>query len=120
MATRDDTFRTRRRLLKSAGGLIAAAAPSLSASATQAAPLSASATPAQTASPAAARAGDVTARLARYMVEARDRALPADAAREARHRILDTVAAIVSGSHLPPGEAAIRFIQTQGGKEEAS
>lgn len=62
----------------------------------------------------------MTARLARYMVEARDRALPADTTREARHRILDTLGAIVSGSHLEPGEAAIRYIQSQGGREEAS
>ena len=62
----------------------------------------------------------MTARLARYMVEARDRALPADTTREARHRILDTLGAIVSGSHLAPGEAAIRYVQSQGGKEEAS
>jgi 2-methylcitrate dehydratase PrpD len=110
MARKDDGRVTRRRLLKGAGGLIAAVGtPSPSASASQA----------QTA-PQPGRPTDVTARLARYMVEAGDRALPAEAAREARHRILDTVAAIVSGSHLPPGEAAIRFIQTQGGKEEAS
>ena len=110
MASKDDGGVTRRRLLKGAGGLIAAATPALSAAARQP----------QVPPSASGRAGDVTARLARYMVEARDRELPADAAREARHRILDTVAAIVSGSHLPPGEAAIRFVQTQGGKEEAS
>jgi 2-methylcitrate dehydratase PrpD len=120
MAAKDQRRVTRRRLLKGAGGLIAAAAPSLSASATQAHPLSASATQAQTLPSAPGRTGDVTARLARYMVSARDRALPADAAREAKHRVLDTLAAIISGSHLPPGEAAIRFIQTQGGREEAS
>jgi 2-methylcitrate dehydratase PrpD len=113
MAANEDGRVTRRRLLKGAGGLIAAAAtnpPSLSASARQA----------ETASPAPGRAGDVTARLARYMVEARDRALPADVTREAKHRILDTIGAMISGSHLTPGEAAIRYVQTQGGKEEAS
>jgi 2-methylcitrate dehydratase PrpD len=64
--------------------------------------------------------GDVTGRLARYMVEARERALPPDVARDARHRILDTLAAMVSGSHLKPGEMAIRYVRTQGGVEEAS
>jgi 2-methylcitrate dehydratase PrpD len=54
------------------------------------------------------------------MVEARDRALPADVTREAKHRILDTIGAMISGSHLTPGEAAIRYVQTQGGREEAS
>ena len=62
----------------------------------------------------------MTTRLASYMVEARDRNLPADALREAKHRILDTLGAIVSGSHLTPGEAAIRYVQTQGGTAEAS
>ena len=113
MSAREDGRVTRRRLLKGAGGLIAAAAtnpPTISASASQA----------QTPPAAAARAGDVTARLARYMVEARDRALPADVTREAKHRVLDTIGAMISGSHLTPGEAAIRYVQTQGGKEEAS
>lgn len=96
---------TRRRLLQGAGGLIAAAAaPSPPASARQ----------------ASAGGGTVTARLARYMVEARDRTLPADVTREAKHRMLDTLAAIVSGSHLSPGEAAVRYVRSQGGTPEAS
>ena len=95
---------TRRRLLQGAGGLIAVAATNAGVAAGGQAPAS----------------GTITARLARYMVEARDRALPADALREAKHRILDTVGAIVSGSHLAPGEAAIRYVQAQGGREEAS
>jgi 2-methylcitrate dehydratase PrpD len=65
-------------------------------------------------------AADVTGRLARYMVEARERNLPPDVAREAKHRILDTLAAIVSGAHLKPGEMAIRYARTQGGVAEAS
>ena len=65
-------------------------------------------------------AGDVTGRLARYMVEARDRRLPPEVAREARHRILDTLAAMVSGSHMKPGEMAIRYARSQGGVEEAT
>ena len=65
-------------------------------------------------------ASDVTGRLARYMVEARDRRLPPEVAREARHRILDTLAAMVSGSHMKPGEMAIRYARSQGGVEEAT
>jgi 2-methylcitrate dehydratase PrpD len=41
-------------------------------------------------------------------------------AREAKHRILDTLAAIVSGSHLKPGEMAIRYARAQGGAAEAT
>jgi 2-methylcitrate dehydratase PrpD len=52
---------------------------------------------------------DITSRLARYMVEARSRNLPTEVAREAKHRILDTLAAMVSGARLKPGEMAIRY-----------
>ena len=65
-------------------------------------------------------AADITGRLASYMAEARNRRLPTDVAREARHRILDTLAAIVSGAHLKPGEMAIRYARAQGGVAEAT
>jgi 2-methylcitrate dehydratase PrpD len=113
MDTRDDALLTRRRLLQGASGLIAAAA---APARLHAAPPPPSAAAGQ----AGAGAGTVTARLARYMVEARDRSLPADVVREAKHRMLDTLAAIVSGSHLLPGEAAIRYVRSQGGTPEAS
>jgi 2-methylcitrate dehydratase PrpD len=54
------------------------------------------------------------------MVEARSRNLPADVAREAKHRILDTLAAMVSGARLKPGEMAIRYARAQGGVAEAT
>jgi 2-methylcitrate dehydratase PrpD len=63
---------------------------------------------------------DITGRLARYMVEARSRKLPPEVALQTRHRILDTLAAIVSGAHMKPGEMAIRYARAQGGVEEAS
>jgi 2-methylcitrate dehydratase PrpD len=107
---RKDRGVTRRLLLRGAGGLIAAAAVP---------PRLASAGAARQGTPAPG-SGDITTRLARYMVEARDRSLPTDVLREAKHRILDTVAAIVSGSHLLPGEAAIRYVRSQGGTPEAS
>ena len=65
-------------------------------------------------------ATDITGPLARYMVEARQRALPPQVAQEGKHRILDTLAAMVSGAHLKPGEMAIRFARAQGGTAEAS
>jgi 2-methylcitrate dehydratase PrpD len=63
---------------------------------------------------------DITGQLARYMAGASDLRLPPDVAREAKHRILDTLAAMVSGSHLPPGEMAIAFARAQGGTAEAT
>src|SRR5918999_6134901 len=66
------------------------------------------------------RAADITGRLAKYMVEARERKLAPEVAREARHRILDSLAAMVSGSHMKPGEMAIKYARTQGGTAEAT
>jgi 2-methylcitrate dehydratase PrpD len=54
------------------------------------------------------------------MAEARERSLAPHVAREARHRILDTLAAMVSGAHLKPGEMAIRYARGQGGVAEAT
>ena len=63
---------------------------------------------------------DITGRLAGYMVGARDQDLAPHVAQEAKHRILDTLAAMVSGSHLQAGEMAIRFARAQGGTAEAT
>jgi 2-methylcitrate dehydratase PrpD len=65
-------------------------------------------------------ANDLTGRLAAYMVASRDHALPERVMLDAKQRILDTVVAMVSGSALPPGIIATRFIRTQGGVPEAS
>jgi 2-methylcitrate dehydratase PrpD len=65
-------------------------------------------------------ATDVTGRLASYMATARDRPLPDAVLLDAKHRILDTIAAMVSGSALPPGVAATRFIRSQAGAPESS
>jgi 2-methylcitrate dehydratase PrpD len=63
---------------------------------------------------------DVTGQLARYMTQARDLHHAPHVAQEAKHRILDTLAAMVSGSHLQAGEMAIRFTRAQGGVAEAT
>jgi 2-methylcitrate dehydratase PrpD len=110
--TQQPTF-TRRGLLQGTGGLIAAALLPP--------PTSAAGTPRQATSPSrAAAATEITGQLARYMVEARDRNLPPMVARECKHRILDTLAAMVSGARLKPGEMAIRYVRAQGGVPEAS
>jgi 2-methylcitrate dehydratase PrpD len=63
---------------------------------------------------------DITGQLARYMAQARDLRLAPNVAQEGKHRILDTIAAMVSGSHLQAGEMAIAFARAQGGVAEAS
>ena len=60
------------------------------------------------------------ATLSSYMAAAKDRALPADIAEKAKHHILDTVAAMVSGSDLPPGHAALALARAQAGRPVAT
>ncbi len=59
--------------------------------------------------------GPMTAELAKYMSEAGNRALPDKAVEETKNHILDTLAAAISGSELPPGREALRFAQAAGG-----
>lgn len=73
-----------------------------------------------TAGSADAALRDLTGELARYMAAARTTALPPQIVVAAQQRILDTIAAIVSGSALPPGIAALRFISGEGGTAQAS
>src|SRR5262249_34233357 len=58
--------------------------------------------------------------LSTYMSQARERALPADVVEKAKWHILDTFAAIVSGSELSPGRAALKFVRDYGGKAGAT
>jgi 2-methylcitrate dehydratase PrpD len=61
-----------------------------------------------------------TRELAAYIAGARKRRLPAEVAERARHHILDTLAAMVSGSRLAPGLAAIGYVKGLGGTRQAS
>jgi 2-methylcitrate dehydratase PrpD len=58
-------------------------------------------------------------RLATYIAQAQKRRLPPAAAEKTKHHVLDTIAAMVSGSRLLPGRKAIAFIRTRGGVKEA-
>lgn len=58
--------------------------------------------------------------LSNYMAAARTRELPDAVAEQAKHHILDTLAAMVSGSELPPGRAAIQFARAYGGEKIAT
>jgi 2-methylcitrate dehydratase PrpD len=62
----------------------------------------------------------VMEKLSSYMAEARNRALPDAALQETKHHILDTIAAMVSGSELPPGRMAIQFARSYGGEKVAT
>ena len=60
------------------------------------------------------------ARLSSYMSDARNLALPDEVTEKAKHHILDTFAAMVSGSELLPGQAALKFARSYGGEKVAT
>ena len=63
--------------------------------------------------------GTIIDALSRYMVEARTAVLPEEVALKAKHHILDTIAAMVSGTTLEPGKLAIKYAEMVGGTPEA-
>ena len=62
----------------------------------------------------------VMATLSGYMAAAKDRALPPAVVEKAKHHILDTFAAMISGSELPPGHAALALARAQAGRPVAT
>lgn len=62
----------------------------------------------------------VIAELAAYMAAARRRALPAAVSEKTKHHILDTLAAMVSGTRLLPGRKAVQYARSRGGVPEAT
>ena len=92
---------SRRRLLQHAGGAFAAAALPVRA---------------QT----VAAVGPIMAKLSSYMSEAANRELPAPVLEKTKQVILDTFAAMISGSQLPPGHFAIQFARAYGGARIAT
>src|SRR3984893_18340430 len=64
--------------------------------------------------------GPVMRSLSEYMAAAAGRPLPAEVAEQAKHHMLDSLASMISGSELPPGQAALRSLRAHGGKGPAS
>jgi len=62
----------------------------------------------------------VMVRLSSYMSDARDRALPDDVVEKTKHHVLDTIAAMISGSQLLAGQFALRFARAQRGEAVAT
>jgi 2-methylcitrate dehydratase PrpD len=58
--------------------------------------------------------------LAAYIACALRRPLPKPVVEKTKHHVLDTIAAMVSGSKLLPGRAAISYVKTLGGAKEAT
>lgn len=61
-----------------------------------------------------------TRRLSAYIAQALDRPLPEDVAAKATQHILDTIAAMISGTQLRPGRLAIAYATGLGGSPQCS
>jgi len=61
----------------------------------------------------------VMQKVSAYIAAAPRKALPAKVLEKTKHHVLDTLAAMVSGSRLLPGRKAISYAKTLGGKAEA-
>ena len=74
--------------------------------------------------PCAARAAEAASApmlaLSAYMAAAGEAALPAVTVEKAKHHILDTFGAMISGTELAPGKAAIAFARRYGGEKIAT
>ena len=57
--------------------------------------------------------------LSEYIAQAGKRKLPAEVVEKTKHHVLDTIAAMVSGSRLVPGRKGISYVKTLGGTKEA-
>lgn len=62
----------------------------------------------------------VMMKLSTYMAAAKDSALPDEVTEKAKQHVLDTFAAMVSGSGLAPGKAALKFARMYGGGDVAT
>ncbi len=67
----------------------------------------------------AGKISPIMRRLSAYIARAPRRPLPEAVTERAKHHLLDTLAAMVSGSRLLPGRRAIAFAAAQGGVPEA-
>jgi 2-methylcitrate dehydratase PrpD len=66
------------------------------------------------------RVSEIMQQLSTYMAAAATRALPEEVSEKAKQHILDTFAAMISGSVLVPGRAALEFARSYGGKSVAT
>src|SRR6476660_829429 len=67
----------------------------------------------------ASQISPVMRRLSGHIAKALLRPLPPAVVEKTKHHILDTIAAMVSGSRLAPGKKAIGYVKTLGGIKEA-
>jgi 2-methylcitrate dehydratase PrpD len=114
----DETVHTRRWLINASGAAMMSHAIPVAAASAQPAAAPASSAPADAAGDSTPISPAATA-LADYVAKALDRELPADVVASTKLHVLDTLAAIVSGSRLKPGDLAARYVDSLGGKPQA-
>jgi 2-methylcitrate dehydratase PrpD len=68
----------------------------------------------------AAEVSPLMREVATYMSRALRKPLPKEVLEKTKHHVLDTLAAMVSGSRLLPGEKAISYVKSLGGNQEST
>src|ERR1700692_3069933 len=66
------------------------------------------------------KVSEIMQQLSAHMATAATRPLPEEVSEKAKQHILDTFAAMISGSGLVPGRAALEFARAYGGKQVAT
>src|SRR5882757_3618191 len=115
-AMSDEADHTRRWLINASGAAILSSAIPLTASHAQTA---ATQVPSAATDAAADSISHTTSALADYVAKTLDRELPAEVVARTKLHVLDTLAAIVSGSRLKAGDFAARYVDSLGGKPQA-
>src|SRR5262245_58058409 len=110
----DEADHTRRWLINASGAAILSGAMPIAQAVAQ---------PAGAAQPPASRVDDTisaaTITLADHVVKTLDRELPPEVVARTKLHVLDTLAAMLSGSRLKPGQLAARYVDSLGGKPQA-
>jgi 2-methylcitrate dehydratase PrpD len=114
---RDEADHTRRWLINASGAAILSSAIPGAASYAQTAAVPAPAAAAD--GPQEPAISSATSAFADYVAKALDRELPAEVVARTKLHVLDTLAAMVSGSRLKAGDLAARYVDSLGGRPQA-
>jgi len=115
----EEADHTRRWLINAGGAaILSGAIPAAHAQTAPAAGAPAAGAPTDTAGDSTS-ISPATATLADYVAKTLDRELPAEVMVRTKLHVLDTLAAMVSGSRLKPGNLAARYVDSLGGKPQA-
>jgi 2-methylcitrate dehydratase PrpD len=116
-AMSDEADPTRRWLINASGAAILSSAVPIAAAHAQ--PVGAPAPRASTDAAAGSASASPASGIADYVANALDRPLPDEVVARSKLHVLDTLAAMVSGSRLKAGDFAARYVDGLGGKPQA-